>query len=139
MGDCKTAVSCLKNVSEKCGRPPDKIQTDKGSEFKCNLFRSLMQENKIEHYFSTSDRKCAVVERFNLTIQQLLYKLMSHHRTYSWTTLIPKAMNIYLNRKHRTIKMTPLDAEKQINKKTLEEIYSEKYSEAASHRKKPKF
>ena len=137
--NCKTAVNCLKDVFEKCNDVPEKIQTDKGSEFKCNEFKNLMIENGINHFFSTSDRKCAVVERFNLTIQQLLYKLMSHHRTYSWTTLIPKAMNIYLNRKHRTIKMTPLDAEKQTNKKNLEEIYSEKYSKAAAYRKKPKF
>ena len=44
-----------------------------------------MYENNIVHYFSTSDRKCAVVERFNLTIQQLLYKLMTNYNTYAWT------------------------------------------------------
>ena len=137
--DCKTAVSCLRDVFEKCGNPPDKIQTDKGSEFKCNLFRSLMKENKIEHYFSTSDRKCAVVERFNLTIQQLLYKLMAHYHTYAWTKLLPRAMKIYLNRKHSTIKMSPLDAEKEENQKQINEVYSIKYQKAENDKKKPKF
>merc|ERR1711954_19650 len=120
--DCKTAVSCLKDVFEKSGKPPEKIQTDKGSEFKCNLFQSLMQENNIEHYFSTSDRKCAVVERFNLTIQQLLYKLMANYNTYAWTNLSPHAMKIYLNRKHSPIKMTPLDAKKEENQKKIKKL-----------------
>ena len=137
--NCRATVSCLKDVFRKCGKIPEKIQTDKGSEFKCTEFKKLMSDNHINHFFSTSDRKCAVVERFNLTIQQLIYKLMSHHNSYSWTTLLPIAMNIYLNKKHRTIKMSPLDAEKEMNKETLEKIYSEKYSVASSNRKTPKF
>ena len=137
--DCKTSIECLKDVFKKCGKPPEKIQSDKGSEFKCSLFQSLMQENKIEHYYSTSDRKCAVVERFNLTIQQLLYKLMAKYNTYAWTNLLPHAMKIYLNRKHSTIEMSPLDAEKEENQTRLSKLYSIKYQKAEDNKKKPKF
>merc|ERR1712173_506486 len=87
----------------------------------------------------TSDRKCAVVERFNLTIQQLLYKLMANYNTYAWTNLLPHAMKIYLNRKHSTIKMSPLDAEKEENQKKIKKVYSIKYQKAENDKKKPKF
>ena len=137
--DCKTTIQCLKDVFEKCGETPEKIQTDKGSEFKCNLFTELLQDNNIEHYFSTSDRKCAVVERFNLTIQQLLYKLMANYNTYAWTKLLPQAMQIYLNRKHSTIKMSPHDAEKEKNQKKLKKIYNIKYQKAEKNKKEAKF
>ena len=100
--DCKTTIHCLKDVFEKCGETPEKIQTDKGSEFKCNLFTELMQDNNIEHYFSTSDRKCAVVERFNLTIQQLLFKLMANYNTYAWTQLLADAVSYTHLRAHET-------------------------------------
>ena len=69
----------------------------------------------IFHYLSYSDRKCPVVERFNLTIQQLIYKIMEYKSTNRWIDCIEQAMKIYLNRKHSTIKMSPLEAEKPIN------------------------
>ena len=136
---CDTAVECLKDVFSKCGKLPEKIQTDKGSEFKCSSMKRLMDDNNIIHYYSYSDRKCAVVERFNLTIQQLLYKMMTQFRSYEWTKLLPKAMNIYLNRTHRTIEMSPLEAEKDENKDKLQDTYIQIYKEAEEHRTKPKF
>ena len=137
--DCKTTISCLKDVFEKCGELPEKIQTDKGSEFKCKPFQDLMKEHRIEHYFSTSDRKCAVVERFNLTIQQLLYKLMANYHTYAWTNLLSHAMQIYLNRKHKTIQMSPHDAEKEENQKKIKKMYSIKYEKAEHDKRESKF
>ena len=137
--NCKATVSCLKDVFRKCGKIPEKIQTDKGSEFKCTEFKKLMSDNHINHFFSTSDRKCAVVERFNLTIQQLLYELMANYNSYAWTNLLPQAMQIYLNRKHRTIQMSPHDAEKNENQKKLKKLYSTKYEKAENDKKKPKF
>ena len=136
---CESAVECLKDVFSKCGTLPKKIQTDKGSEFKCKAMKRLMEENDIIHYYSYSDRKCAVVERFNLTIQQLLYKLMAKFNTYEWTKLIPHAMKIYLNRKHKTIKMSPLEAENENNQEKLRNIFMEKYAKAEAKRSAPKF
>ena len=52
-------------------------------------------------------RKAPIVERFNLTIQNLLYKMMASNHTYNWTDLLENASNIYRNRKHKTIKMAP--------------------------------
>ena len=41
--------------------------------------------------------------------------MMSKHNTYEWSKLLDKAMNIHLNRKHRSIEMSPLEAEKEEN------------------------
>lgn len=136
---CDTAVECLQDIFSKCGTLPEKIQTDKGSEFKCRTMKKLMEDNNIVHYYSYSDRKCAVVERFNLTIQQLLYKLMAKKNTFEWTNLLPHAMKIYLNRKHRTIKMSPLEGEDPKNQDFLTSLYLEKYAKAEEQVKEPKF
>lgn len=136
---CETAVGYLQDVFTKCGTLPETIQTDKGSEFKCRAMKKLMQDNSIIHYLSYSDRKCAVVERFNLTIQQLLYKLMAKHNTYEWTALLPHAMKIYLNRKHRTIKMSPLEAEQDENQDIVRDIFLERYAKVENLRKDPKY
>ena len=48
---------------------------------------------------------------------------MNQHNTYEWTKLLDKALKIYLNRKHRTIHMTALEAEKDENESIVRRIY----------------
>ena len=112
---CETVLLCFKDILKKCGQKPQRVQTDRGTEFICKTFEKYFKDEMIFHYLSYSDRKCPVVERFNLTIQQLIYKIMEHKSTNRWIDCIEQAMKIYLNRKHSTIKMSPLEAEKPIN------------------------
>ena len=116
---CETVLSCFKDILQKCGKKPQKVQTDRGTEFICKTFEKYFRDEMIFHYLSYSDRKCPVIERFNLTIQQLIYKLMEYKSTRRWIDCIDQAMNIYLNRKHSTIKMSPLEAEKLRNEKEV--------------------
>ena len=136
---CAVVMKCFKDILRQCGDKPERLNTDRGSELICKQFTTFLKENKIHHYLSYSLRKCPVVERFNLTIQQLLYKMMKQNNTYEWTKLIDKAMKIYLNRKHRTIKMTPLEAEKDENGPILRQTYLKKYIKAGKKKRKPKF
>jgi hypothetical protein len=85
-----------------------------------------LKDNNIHHYLSYSERKCPVVERFNLSIQRILYKMMAKHNSLEWTKFITPAMKIYLNRNHRTIKMSPVEDEKEKNQRQLRLTYFEK-------------
>ena len=136
---CAVVMKYFKDILRQCGDKPERLNTDRGSELICKPFTTFLKENKIHHYLSYSLRKCPVVERFNLTIQQLLYKMMKQNNTYEWTKLIDKAMKIYLNRKHRTIKMSPLEAEKDENGPILRQTYLKKYIKAGKKKIKPKF
>ena len=136
---CKNTLTCFKDILKQCGKKPERLQSDRGSEFKCLKFKKFLKDNDIHHYFSYSYRKCAVIERFNLSIQQLLYKLMAKNNSYEWTTFLDQAMQIYLNRKHTTIQMSPIDAEKEENQNKIRKIYHSKYEEAAINVKKPKY
>ena len=136
---CETVLKCFKDILKKCGDKPEKLNTDRGSELICKKFETFLKEVGISHYLSYSLRKCPVVERFNLTIQRLLYKMMDQANTFRWVDLLDSAMAIYLNRTHRTIKMSPLEAEKEESSLTLRRIYFEKYLHAANKRQKPKF
>lgn len=108
---CETVLNCFKDILKKCGERPQRVQTDRGTEFICSMFEKYFKDQIIHHYLSYSDRKAAVIERFNLSIQQLLYKIMDYKSTNRWIDCIDQAMKIYLNRKHSTIKMSPLEAE----------------------------
>ena len=80
-----------------------------------------------------------MVEHFNLTLQRLLYKMMKQNNTNEWTKCLDSAMKIYLNRKHRTIKMTPLEAEKEENEPIVRQTYWKRYLKAGEKKRKPKF
>ena len=125
---CETVLLCFKDILRKCGQKPQRVQTDRGTEFICKTFENYFKDEMIFHYLSYSDRKCPVVERFNLTIQQLIYKIMEYKSTNRWVDCIEQAMEIYLNRKHSTIKMTPLEAEKPINESKVRQNLSDFFS-----------
>ena len=136
---CSNVMECFQDILSKCGKYPERLNSDRGSELICKQFEDFLKEKGIYHYLAYSVRKCPVVERFNLTIQKLLYKMMAKNNTLEWVKYIDSAMKIYLNRIHRTIKMSPLDGEKKENQKKLRLTYYKRYREAGRKRKKPKY
>ena len=64
---------------------------------------------------------------------------MAKNNSLNWVKYIDQAMKIYLNRKHRTIGMSPLEGDKKMNEKDIRGIYLERYMKVEGDRKKPKF
>ena len=56
------------------GRSPEKLQTDKGTEFLNHNFQSLLKENSIHFFTTNSELKASVVERLNRTLHGGLRK-----------------------------------------------------------------
>ena len=112
---CANVMHCFQDILKKCGKKPERLNSDRGSELICKSFEKFLAEQNIFHYLSYSLRKCPIVERFNLTFQKLLYKIMASKRSWKWSDHIEQAMKIYLNRKHSTIGMSPAQAEKEDN------------------------
>ena len=86
---CKTVMTCFQDILRKCGEKPQRLNSDRGSELICKEFKRFLKENKIHHYLSYSLRKCPVIERFNLTIQTLLYKITRITGRYAPLILAP--------------------------------------------------
>ena len=136
---CQNVMNCFIDILEKCGEKPERLNTDRGSEMICEKFETYLKNQNIHHYLAYSLRKCPVVERFNLTIQTLLYKMMAKHNSLKWTEFLDDAMKIYLNRKHRTIGMSPMEGDKDKNEKKIRRIYFNKYLKSNMKKQKPKY
>ena len=136
---CSNVLECFKDILSKCGEIPERLNSDRGSELICKQFEDFLKQKGITHYLAYSVRKCPVIERFNLTIQKIIYKMMAKNNTLEWVKYIEPAMKIYLNRKHRTIKMSPLEGEQEKNQKKLRLIYYKKFRKIGKKRKKPKY
>lgn len=130
-------ADCLRNLF--VANKPEKFITDAGTEFLNSNVSNVLNDFKIKRYVARGRTKASVVERFNRTIQRLIYQMCRYHNTNNWPQLLDKVKKIYHNRKHRTIKMTPSEAEKPVNQRKLRSIYSLKYSKSAKNKSKPKF
>ena len=120
-------AKCLRNLFST--NKPKKFTSDAGTEFLNRNVSNVLREFGIKHYITKGRTKASVAERFNLTIQRLIYQLCRYHNTNKWISddILGKAKMIYLNRRHRTIKMTPTEAELPRNQNKLRNIYYEKY------------
>ena len=56
------------------GRSPERLQTDKGTEFLHGNFQRLLKENSINFFTTSSELKASVVERFNRTLKTGMWK-----------------------------------------------------------------
>lgn len=136
---CDSVMNCFKDILSRCGEKPERLNSDRGSELICKKFRDYLKEQKIHHYLSYSVRKCPIIERFNLTIQNLLYKIITYNRSLKWYTFIDQAMRIYLTRKHSTIRMSPLEAEKNSNSVKVRANLLNFFHKRGYRKRKPKF
>ena len=94
---------------------PDKIQFDDGKEFYNRHFKELLEKEGIEWFSSKSDKKAAVVERYNRTLKDRMWKYFTAKETHKWIDVLDDFVHDYNNSFHTSIGMKPVDARKGEN------------------------
>ena len=64
---------------------------------------------------------------------------MAKNNSLEWVKYIDQAMKIYLNRKHRTIGISPIEGDKVENEDKLRKKYLDRYIKSNLKKRKPKF
>ena len=131
--NAKATLEALEEMLNFYDEHPIEVLSDRGSEFKNQAVRSFFKDRNIRHTFSNSDLKCAGVERMNKTIQGKIYKYMTENGTERFLDVLDDLVESYNNTYHRTIKMTPNEAEKLENWVEVRSNLGDFY-----YRKKPK-
>lgn len=94
-------------------------------------------------YSTENEEKSCVVERWNRTMKEKMFKYLSANSTRRYIDILDKLVNIYNNTKHSSIKMTPAIASEKKNENLawmkLYSLRSQKYGNEAIHQIKPKF
>lgn len=98
------------------------FQTDEGTEFFNSKVETLLQSYGINHYFTYSDKKASIVERFNRTLKGEMWKLFTELGSFKWLEILPELINKYNNKKHRTIGVKPVEVTKQNEHEILMKI-----------------
>ena len=120
----------------KDGRNPEYLWTDKGTEFYDKNMKDLLGKNKITPYSTENEEKSSVVERWNRTIKNKMWKQFTIQSNTQYLDVLPKILKQYNNTKHSSIKMTPTEASKKKNEGL---VYFNLYGDMEQLSSKPKF
>jgi transposase InsO family protein len=90
-------------------RRPKRVQTDKGAEFHNAQVRKFLNDRGVELFSTNSDKKAAVVERFNRTLKSRIYKHFTAWNTRRYINVLQDFVYSYNHSYHRTIGTRPVD------------------------------
>ena len=88
---------------------PQKIQFDQGSEFYNKSFLNLLKKHKIKHYSVYSEQKAAIIERFNRTLKERMFKYFTSRGSHRWVDVLQDLINGYNSSKHSSTSFAPND------------------------------
>ena len=77
-------VKLMKEFHERFGKYPKKVQADEGKEFWNINFSEYLKHKNIKFFATKSSKKASIVERFNGTLKNILWKFMDHKREKNW-------------------------------------------------------
>ena len=105
----KTARSLLEafdsTLSE--GRKPEKLRTDKGTEFFNESFQQYLKKKDIQFYTTNNQPKVSVVERENRTLKSKLYRYFTAVNSLRYIDVLQDLVDSYSNTYHRSIGRVP--------------------------------
>ena len=85
----KAVTELLRQFKDRFGDYPKLAQFDDGKEFYNVGVKTLLEEHNIKYFSTNSDKKAAVVERFNRTLKTAMWKYFYSKGTYNgliyWT------------------------------------------------------
>lgn len=108
------------------GFKPVYVQCDKGKEF-LGEFQTMLARYGIKFYTSeNNDIKCAVVERFNRTLKEKIYKYITYKNSYRYIDVLPSIVESYNTTYHRSIGMAPNEVNVNNSQIVAERLYPPK-------------
>ena len=112
-------------------RKPEKLWVDKGKEFYNKDVRAL-----IELYSTENEEKSSVVERWNRTMKEKMFKYFSANSTRKYIDVMDQMVHDYNHTTHSSIKMSPVEASKMNYEN---KVWKNVYGKLKVDYKKPKY
>jgi len=100
------------------------LHTDRGKEFYNSDVQKFLKKHNINHYSIYSVMKTSIVEWFNHTLKNDMWKQFTHNGNYKWVDILPRLVSNYNARKYRIIDMRPVDITPAIVDRLLTTVYN---------------
>ncbi|PCJ29148.1 MAG: hypothetical protein COA94_02455 [Rickettsiales bacterium] len=125
-----TVLAALRRILEESG-PFETAYVDHGSEFISNVMKRFFIAENIKVTYTRSEIKAAIVERFNRTIQTLIYQYLTEYETLRYVDVLQDLLYSYNDRAHRSIaNLSPNQAELEENKNKVVNALNKHYTKA---------
>lgn len=119
-----TVAAAMEDIFKESGRVPERIQSDKGSEFLGKEFKNLMKKHNIHHYWTFTALKASMAERIIRSIRNLIRRHQHERGTMRFVDhfqdLVRQYNEVFV---HSKIKMTPSQVTKANEAEVLEKVY----------------
>lgn len=105
----RTVKEAFKRIFEHSGgRAPVCLQTDKGKEFIGKELQVFLKQQDINFRVTRNpDIKAAIVERFNRTLKERMWRYFTHRNTRRYIDVLQQFVHAYNHSKHSSIRMQP--------------------------------
>ena len=119
-------ISDIKPCFEKIfkERKPKFIWSDQESAFFSKEMLKFFEDNNVKIYYTYSNLKAVVIERFNRSLRELMMKKFVESNDTIWYNILPNLIKAYNNRYHRSIKMRPMYGNKTNDKHIKNIVYN---------------
>jgi hypothetical protein len=109
-----TVHDALVMAFNRYGMPQKSVLlVDRGTEFVNSRVKEMLRRNNIT--MRHPSWKASHIERFQRSLQGLIYSHIEETQNNSYTRILPQLVRTYNHRRHRSIKMTPAEAEDDAN------------------------
>ena len=115
----QTITNEFSNIITTSKRIPNKLESDRGTEFYNGISQNFLKFKNIHHYSRYTDRGPSIAERVIRTLRNLLKKPVFEKGNADWLSELPSVVKKYNNTIHHSTKMKPIDASKKSNQKLV--------------------
>ena len=115
----QTITNEFSNIITTSKRKPNKLESDRGTEFYNSIFQNFLKSKNIHHYSRYTDKGPSIAERVIRTVRNLLKKPIFEKGRADWISELPSVIKQYNNTIHHSTKMTPIQASKKSNQKLV--------------------
>ena len=120
-------VRAFQSIVKTSGRKPQRLQTDKGKEFKNTKVQTWLKHEGIRHFSTHGDAKASVVERFNRTLKGRMYRYFTAANTLTYLDVLPALVKAYNSDVHRSIGMGPQDVTEKNEAQVWQTLYGRQF------------
>lgn len=123
----QTVTKAFEKILKQAKSKPEFLRTDRGTEFLNYQFQKLLADKNIKFYSTTDplkkQTKCAIIERFNRSLQNKLQRFFTLQKTYRWIEVLPKLLKSYNSSYHRSIRMAPNEVNSSNEKEVFRNLF----------------
>jgi hypothetical protein len=106
------------------GRVPDRLQTDKGTEFLNRVFQSFLKTHGVKHFVTHNvETKASIAERFNRTLKTRMWRYFTRKGTQHYLDVLANLVRAYNHSHHRSIGRTPVSVSEENVADVLQQLY----------------